>query len=247
MQEPSPLPGPSTWTIANTIVTTAATVAVAWFAWVELRRQKRESETRQAGIDARASAEAFLLRRELLRILGREGTRNLTEGGKVWTTHELDENTGADGVEMRLREISGAGHPKGALEPTLDRVRNLLALAANASPTVGRNIRDASVHLLEGARRLEEYLTTVQPDGAEFMDWIQLRTDGIQDLRAGTAILEAGVIEAELLNAEMISRQTRAEQNPWHRMANAVGRVARERIADEPRREDGPHSPDKGA
>lgn len=193
---------PSWWEVLNLFLMTAATLAVAAFGAIELRRQRIEAQSRQKGVDALASAQAYLLRREILSWQELLGTDNMA--ANTWL----------------------ANRHSGGRIPEFDRVKErnqaLLALASQSSPHVGSAIRASAVHFLEGLDRFERHASSPRPEGADLFVWLQLLDDGAQDLKDAIQSLENTVIEPELLNAEGVSRRTRAASDPFQQFADAL-------------------------
>lgn len=188
-------PGPTGWEIFNTAIVTAATVAVAAFAWVELRRQNRESESRQKSIDARASADAYQLRRDLNAWIGSPPDLNILD---QWLRANWNVHTKRSDEFERVK---------------VD-VRGLLGLAAEASPKVAGGIRRCAVHVLEGISRLERHCRQSEPPAntAAWLDWNHQRVAGSRDLTWAVAVLLSDVIEPELIQHEADAQMIRGAE-----------------------------------
>lgn len=200
-----------------------ATVVLAAFAGIQLYREHLREKERQRTANARASADAYLLRRILLPWLGPQPRpSHPDEAG--WTHHDLNDPDDEESIETRVR----ARLPERASEIE-GRILDLLSLAGETSPKCGAKIRDASVHLLDGIRRFEKFLASERPGDDEFFSWLQGRTNAIRDLRDGVAALEGGVIEPLLLNQEGINRRIRAEQDPFAQFAEEMLKREEER------------------
>lgn len=117
------------------VIIAAATAAVAWTAIQSLRRERKRDRERRQAADARVSAIAYALRRQL-QSWWPEGT---------WPSPDTDQKV------MRKAE---------SLVPHFDvaeeRIEDLLALAPNASPEVSKSIREAAVRFYRGTRFINE-------------------------------------------------------------------------------------------
>lgn len=191
------------WETVSVIAESAATVAVAGFAIVQLRRERQRERQQRVTIESRTSTVAFLLRRQLRSWLG--------------MTPERD-----DGLETWLREAQNAQTFKKQLDTAEARLVELAQLAAEASPQVATRIRQAYVLFLAGTGRLNEYAATPRPAGAGLLDWTRLRTDAEKDLQGCLAALENGPINAELLHAEVTLDELRDSEDPFQQLADAM-------------------------
>jgi hypothetical protein len=191
------------WDVAATVASAFATVAVAFFAgvqlWREYRRHKDAEKTAIRGV----SALAYLLRRLLRSWLGPD--ENNEDYLEDWIREGRNARTFDKEIRLGERDF-----------------RELMSLLADVPEETAGAARDAYLFYLEGTRRLTEYADTRRPSGPEFFDWLQKRHDAAADLRECKASLERGVIEIALLNAETMLRRKREEEEPFHQLGRAL-------------------------
>lgn len=191
------------WTDASTIAAAAATVALTIFAAAQLLREHRATAHRKAATAARMSALGYLLHREL----------------RTWIGDVPDDE---ERIEMWTRDSQNAGTLAERIGAARSLLLEMMSLLADASAAKAAPLREAFVHFLEGSRRIQAYASQSRPSSAALFDWIQLRADAHADFRECIGALERGAIEPGLLNAETISRRTRAQEEPFQQLADAM-------------------------
>lgn len=186
------------------MVSATATVFVAVFAGVQLLREWRREGERRAAANARISAHAFVLRRQLQEWFG-------------------DEPASGDGLEDWIRKSQNDGTLERHLRLAEHRMVGLLRTSADASPAISANLREAMVLLFAGTKRLRTYVRGNRPsDGDAFFDWLRKRSDAVADLRECIKLLEAAPIELALLKAEGILGRRRTDEDPFRQLARAI-------------------------
>jgi uncharacterized membrane protein YccC len=193
--------------VLSTIVQAAAGAAVAWFAFAQWRSDSLKKTARVADVESRISTIAFQLRRQVRSWLG------------------IDSKS-QDGLESWLRDAQNAGSYKTHLDTAERRLENMSSLAGEATESVATRVRMAFVLFLGGTRRLNQYASTERPRGEGEFDWMRLREDAEKDLKACVEALEAGVINAELLNADKELDEIRDAEDPFRQLAEAMMRRA---------------------
>jgi hypothetical protein len=184
MREPL---SPVSLTLFSTLVVAATTVALSWFAGVQLFREKKRDEERRRAADARISAVAYALRREL----------------RAMRAHE--------DLKDRRMETWGRAATRG-LNITERRLHQLMALAADASATIAQALREAYVAYYAAANRVNYFAETPYPYGAdEKWAWLQEAEHVEADLDEALAALER-VIEPQLILAEQRLVQRRRDK-----------------------------------
>lgn len=164
-------------TLLSTLVAAVATLALALFAGVQLRRESNRDKERRRAAEARISATAYALRRELRAMRAHEDLKNgqMQAWGKAATR-------GLDVTERRLHE--------------------LMALAADASAAIAQALREAYVTYYAAATRVNYFAETPYPsDAFEKDSWLQKAQHAQADLDDTIASLER-VIEPALIRAE---------------------------------------------
>ncbi len=193
------------WSIASTLGSAVATIALAGFAAVELRAERGRRKERERSAGARIAAIAFLARRQL----------------RSW----LGPGQGSpDAFETWLRDAQNAGALARHLDIAESRFVELLALAPDAEANVATGVRSAAVHFFAGASRLNNYVATPRPNGIEIADWINLRDNAWRDFRDSIRILDDQVGMVALLREARILDARRAAETPS--MEALIGRLA---------------------
>ena len=191
------------WSLSSTIASALATVALTFFAGVELWRERQQASREDRAAEAKASAIAFLLRRQLLSWLS-PGDAN------------------RDDLETWLRASARSGALHQHFDVAESRFQELLAaLAEGASPSA-KHARKAFVLFLAGTGRLNRYTSTPRPNGPDLLDWIQLLTDAQKDLKACIDELVAGPVGAAFLNEAGILERQRQQEEPIYQLAEAI-------------------------
>ncbi len=189
------------WQTLNTIVGTAAAVAVAWFAGATWRSDNRKKRQRVTEVESRISTIAFQLRRQLRSWLDRDGrgVSPLT----IWLEeHAQDYGKHLDVAEHRLDEMA--------------------TLAGEASALIRTRVQMAFVLFLGGTRRLTQYASMERPKDETGFDYDRLTTDAEKDLKACIEALEDGVIDADLLTTDRELDEIRNAGDPFRRLAEAI-------------------------
>jgi hypothetical protein len=115
----------------NGAVQAVATVVLAGFAFVEIRRYGADQKSRERAADAKVSAEAFALRRQLRSWLASENRKEFFTWAQEVTPH-------MDRAEVRLNNMAGE--------------------AANGSANVQEMLREATARFYRGTNTLNETL-----------------------------------------------------------------------------------------
>jgi hypothetical protein len=184
-----------------------AAIVLAVFAGVQLRQEQARKKDHAKTARVQLSGIAYLLRARLQRWLG-------VVPRLVSSTPIADWISEAQSTKALLGELA-AGR---------EEARQMLALAAEAPESPANATRVLYVNFLEGARRVEEHVSTSRPINAtEFWRWIQLVSDAEEDFRACLVALEADIIEPFLLNSESSVRRRREEEEPFAQLARALG------------------------
>lgn len=212
--EPIVQVAPLWWDVASTIGSALATIVVAWFAFLQLQRERRQAKQRETAAVAQISASAYTLRRRL----------------KTW----LGSNEEND-FESWIRAANNAETFGPHLQNGLTNASEMMALLADAPPRVADGVRKAYIYYGEGTRRLLEYATQSRPDSAGLFDWMRLRSDAAKDLSHCVEVLEQDVIEPQLLNTEGILKRTRDQEDPFVQLADALIHDAKVRRLESPR------------
>lgn len=191
-------------TLVSTIVTAVATGVLAWFAWVQMQAEKHHRADAARVADARINTLAYQLRRQLRSWVGTPAGNDV----------ELD----GDDFERWILDARNAHTFGEHLDRAEQRLDELMKLRPEATPAVGEALDRACLLFLEGTRRLNEHVSTPRPGFERIFEWVQLRQDAEQDLRACVAALERGVIAGSLLKAE----QTLADERAAGSMINQI-------------------------
>jgi hypothetical protein len=191
------------WQVIATVVEAAATLVLAFFAGLQLWRERRRTQERQKSADARINGIAYLLRRQLRSWLGIEPAN-------------------ADGLEGWVADSITAKALTKHLDTAEERATALVTLAPEASVAIANELHEAFVLFLAATNRINQRASTPRPSGAEELDWIQLIPDAAKDLRECLEALESGPVAVEMLNAETILRRTREAENPISQLAEAI-------------------------
>lgn len=194
---------PSGWEIANAIVMTLATVAVAFVAIKEIRDKKAQRKEAREAADADVSGRAFMLRRDLLTWLGEDAT------------HEARR----DHLDAWLRQDTGPTRLDGVFKAAEDASTQLLAASLHASKAVAEAVRLAHIRLVAGIGRVKKFSRESRPHG---WLWIHLQRSAVTDLTECVALLEAEVIDGQLLADAKALEKQRASQEPFKQLSEAV-------------------------
>jgi hypothetical protein len=197
MNEQRPL-----WEVLSVVLEAAATVVVAVFAAIQLVKEWRRDRGVRRGADAKISAIAYPLRRQLRQWLG--------------------SGSAEDGLETWLRAAQNAHSLAPELDAAEARITEIVRLAAEASRSVANSVRKAYVRFYLATAALNEYASTPRPDGNEFFDWLRLRTDAVRELGEAVAELEGGAIDKSLLADERHILQKRIDEEPFGQLTNAL-------------------------
>lgn len=174
-----------------------AAMVVAYFAYLQIERERlrdardecRGHERRRAA-DARVSALAFMLRRQLRSWVGIEPERQ-------------------KGLEEWQREARSGDSFALELDRAETRVMEILAVADEASEYVAGSVREAAIYFLAGTNRLNQFVGTPQPTSRKIPDWLQLCKDAERELHQAIHILQAKVIQPDILKVEKSIQSTR--------------------------------------
>jgi len=160
-----------------------ATVVVAWFGILQIKRERAQQTRLERAAVARISGIAYLLRRQLLGWVGRPEPPGLELAN--WITRSKEQPEGIN-PELNL---------------ATQRAMDMLALVGDAPDRVGRGVRQTYVTLLEGIRRL---LVSVEPtwNSDDFERVAAARDDAEADFREVARILHDDVIDRQLLNEQ---------------------------------------------
>jgi hypothetical protein len=155
----------SWWEIGLQAGAAASTIAVAWFAGVQLWRERRASRDRQRAAETRLAALAFLLRRQLRSWLGIDPP--LRSGFETW-----------------LRNSQNNGTLARQLDEATSVVQELLELAGDVVEEKSLQLQALYVTYLAGTNRLNEYVATPRQGegGNAFLKWHQLGQDAQREL-----------------------------------------------------------------
>lgn len=173
-----------------TVALDVATLALVAVAWMQVVRDKDQEQSRLRSVDARASAVAYRLRRDLGAWLGDRKTRDALE---AWLRKAMN----GPGLETEIMEAEQS-------------MMELAQLAPEASEPVAGAVRRALTLFFLGTDALREYARTSHPDGAgDFFAWTELLDSADRELREVRDLLENGVINHELRDVERGILQTR--------------------------------------
>jgi hypothetical protein len=193
------------WSIASTVASALAAVAVAFFAFVELLARRDQRRERQRTADARLGATAFLVRRQLRSWLGKEsGSPDDLEGWAHQAQSMSNYTQHVDRAETRFIEM--------------------LSLAPDASPSVASATRTAAAQFFNGTEKLNEFLATSRPTGIDVADWVELRNMAWEDLRDCVNTLDTDVGLTELLSESRRLDAARRAKHPT--VGTLIGRWA---------------------
>src|SRR5438552_12336606 len=141
-------------TLVATIVMAAATAALAWFGSVQISEGRRQQTERRAAVDARISAQAYALRRQL----------------RSWyQEHHPHEKQSFLGWAATIQRH---------FDRAEDRLQELVAQIPEASPSVSRAVRQAYVEFYDATEIINREVAVGGTEGAA----LQLSTafDGIR-------------------------------------------------------------------
>lgn len=190
------------WRVA--VAESLAVIAVTFFAGVQLHREHRRAKEHEAGADAQIGALGYLLRRQL----------------RSWFSTEIGEN---EGVEKWLRDAQNAKTFQQHLDRAEGTMIDMVTLTSDASESVSKEVREAFVLFLAGTDRLNRYASTERPDRfEEEWDWMRLRKVAEKDLRDCLTVMERHIVNSEILRAEQALHERRANEDPFHRIGNAM-------------------------
>ncbi len=198
--------------VFDTIATVAgalATVSVAFFAGVQIWREKKRSAAQCAAAVARTSAIGYSLRGRIRSWLGMSGDKD-------------------DNSEKWLRAAQRGQTLEAEFQGGVEELREMMSLLADVPEATAKGIRNAYVLYLEGIRRLSEYAIQSRPMGIEVWDWVELKNAAVADLADCVSQLEDGVIEPALLNSEGVLARKRSTENPWHQLSEGVAKMLEE-------------------
>jgi hypothetical protein len=151
-------------TIAATIVTTVATVALAWFGGVQISEARRQRDSERRTADARLSATAFELRKPLA----------------DWILRSREQTWSVNLAQDAAQQTNGL----------LPRLAQGLADISVASPSVAEHLRTAYTYCQSASLKFDLYVgqyhhaTQAQPRGAD--------PDAYAALMADADLLSAG-------------------------------------------------------
>lgn len=199
---------PSAWEVGSAVIEAAATVVVAGFAAIQLRREWARQRQLERAAAARISALGFKLRRQVLAWVG-----GSDDDFDEWISDA--KNNGTFLAELQRAE----GYATAMMD-----------LIGDAPKSVGFGVRSTYVHLLEGIRRVQWYARQVAPFSSErIWEIVDTRGHAEDDFRDVARILKEQVIEMLLLNEEASLARLRADDT----FDANIGRLARAIIAEE--------------
>lgn len=183
------------WSIASTVGAALATIAVGFFAAVELWATRSRRRERERSVSARIAATAYLARRQL----------------RTW----LGEGAGSpDALEEWIRDSQTAGSLATQLDVAEQRFVDLLSEGANADSELCAAAESAAVHFFEGANCLNVFVSTPRPNGIEIADWVRLRDDAWADFRDCVRLLDETVGASRLIQQARLVDAKRRSENP---------------------------------
>lgn len=192
-----------------------ATVAVGWFAWVQLRREAKRNEVARLGAQSRASASAFLLRRRV----------------RLWI------GDSDDAFERWIRDSQNAGQLKAELDAAEAEIRRTLEDVGELDALAAEGVRNCFVLLSQGVECLLRYAESPRPSDGEIFNWVRLRSDARSHLDDAVMSLEGAAIDGRLLDSEQALRDRRELDKPFAKLArdlaleSEVGQVAEKRAS----------------
>ncbi len=151
-------------TLFATIATTGATMALAWFGWVQMQGERRKRESEQRVADAHLSTTAVELRKPLADWI-------LASQDQTWSVNLAQE---------------GNQHAANLLP----RLARALADAAVASPDVEAHLRTAYAYCQQASRKFEAYLTQYHQSTQAQLRGVD--REAYAALNADTALLSDG-------------------------------------------------------
>lgn len=183
------------WEILLDSGAAAATIAVTCFAAVQLCREVGRERRAQRAADARAAELAFRLRRQLL----------------SWVGEPRD----PDGLSGWMERVTAAGTYVDHVDRAEQHVVALMGSTSETSDRVAEGIRAAYILFLAGTNRINRLLSGDEGrERDEWLEWGLIRGAAGKDLRACIAVLEAGVIDRDLLRAERQFREGARGRGP---------------------------------
>lgn len=166
---------------------------LAVFAGVQLIREAVRSRELARSADARISAQAFLLWRQLRSWLGVEPP--LAGGFAEW----LD-STGVDEI-------------KSSFDVAEQRIVELLSSAGSASRGVAVNLRKSFVAFFAGTNRVNEYKSARPKSVPDMARRYALESDAEKHLTACLKALEAGPVGVDLLQGHLALQKQPTDDN----------------------------------
>lgn len=196
-------------------VTAAASLALALFAAVQIRREINAGKQRRRAVESQISGTAFLLRRQLRSWLEIEPHRDRS------VTEWLD--------QVRQNQSFQA-----ELDTAESRMEELARLAPEVGGRISEQVSTAYVFFLAATNRLNIREATRESTGVEVFDWLQLITDAAKDLRECLSALEGGPISQSLLDADAALRERREREDPFAQLAAEMEKEERISEGGEP-------------
>jgi hypothetical protein len=179
-----PAPSDPLWRTVLDVFVAGSTIAVAFFAFVELKRAGADRKGRTKAANTKVSAVAYALRRQL---------RSWLEG--LWAEQFLYQ--GPQGVYRQMRQAQ-----KG-FDVAESRMQDAVATAVDATSVVQEALREAYVRFYSATGMINYILQEVERQGASVGHTPVLSkwSDCVGDLQATVALLDR-VIDPALQSAE---------------------------------------------
>ena len=176
--------------VITAVVSTVATVAISFFAFVQIWRERRRANDRVDVVDNQISGLAFVLRRQLKFWLG--VSPKLDRGLSEW----IDYGSASVASHMDSAEV---------------RIVELMRLAPEASQSVDAGISKAFVHFAAATNVINQLMITIKP-----IERGVLEDEADGDLRACVQALESAPIKTNLLDAARVLEAEKKEASLWH-------------------------------